>query len=123
MISQHHLKLIRTHTRYLARSDWYDWKMQWVEGLRATAEEAFSSLENVCQTMMSSLQITTNYLLKDARALEEPKRIAADIIPALEQEYAEIMRELEQEQAEVAEIEESDQDYLNELKATIAEQK
>lgn len=32
------------------------------------------------------------------------------------------MRELEQEQAEVAEIENGDADYLNELKATIAEQ-
>ncbi|KAF9568515.1 hypothetical protein CPC08DRAFT_625217 [Agrocybe pediades] len=100
----HQLKLIRTHTRFLAKSDWYDWKFQWVEGLRATAEEAFVSLEN------------------DARALEEPKRIATDLIPALEKEYEEIMRELEQEQAEVAEMEEGDQDYLNELKGTIAEQ-
>jgi kinetochore protein Spc7/SPC105 len=33
------------------------------------------------------------------------------------------MRELEQEQAEVEEIESCDQDYLNELKASIAEQK
>jgi hypothetical protein len=45
---QHQLNLIRTHTRYLARSDWYDWKLQWVEGLRVTADEAFVSLENVC---------------------------------------------------------------------------
>lgn len=45
------------------------------------------------------------------------------IIPALQQEYEELVRELGQEQAEVAEIEGSDQDYLNELKATIAEQK
>ncbi|KDR84860.1 hypothetical protein GALMADRAFT_233294 [Galerina marginata CBS 339.88] len=100
----HQLNLIRTHTRFLARSDWYDWKLQWVEGLRVTADEAFASLE------------------KDARALEEPKKAALEIIPALEKEYEELMRELEQEQAEVAEIEESDQDYLNELKATIAEQ-
>jgi len=41
----------------------------------------------------------------------------------MEREYEELMRELEHEQAEVKEIEESDQDYLNELKATIAEQK
>lgn len=33
------------------------------------------------------------------------------------------MHELEEEQKLVAEIEESDQDYLNELKASIAEQK
>jgi kinetochore protein Spc7/SPC105 len=44
---QHQLTLIRTHTRYLARSDWYDWKLQWVEGLRHTASEAFKSLEDV----------------------------------------------------------------------------
>lgn len=33
------------------------------------------------------------------------------------------MRELEKERGEVAEIEASDQEYLNELKASIAEQK
>ncbi|KAF8905455.1 Spc7 kinetochore protein-domain-containing protein [Gymnopilus junonius] len=100
----HQLNLIRTHTRFLARSDWYDWKLQWVEGLRITADEAFASLE------------------ADARALEDPKKAAMAIVPALEKEYEELMRELEQEQAEVAEIEGGDQDYLNELKATIAEQ-
>ena len=47
----------------------------------------------------------------------------AQVLPDLEREYEEVMRELEQEQAEVAEIENSDQDYLNELKASIAEQK
>jgi hypothetical protein len=41
----------------------------------------------------------------------------------LEQEYQSLMEELEREQAEVAEIESGDQDYLNELKATVAEQK
>ncbi|PPQ73088.1 hypothetical protein CVT26_014738 [Gymnopilus dilepis] len=100
----HQLNLIRTHTRYLAKSDWYDWKLQWVEGLRHTADEAFAALE------------------ADARALEEPKKSAAAIIPALEQEYEEVMRELQQEQAEVAEIEGSDQTYLNDLKGTIEEQ-
>lgn len=60
---------------------------------------------------------------QDARKLEEPKKTAAKIIPELEREYEDLIRELEQEQAEVAEIEGSDQDYLNELKATIAEQK
>lgn len=38
-------------------------------------------------------------------------------------EYEEVMQELEKERAEVAEVEASDQDYLNELKASIAEQK
>ena len=60
---------------------------------------------------------------QDARALEEPKTLIANVIPELEREYEELMRELEKERAEVTEIEAGDQDYLNELKATIAEQK
>jgi len=27
------ITLIRTNTGYSAKSDWYDWKLQWVEGL------------------------------------------------------------------------------------------
>ncbi|KAJ3513056.1 hypothetical protein NLJ89_g3160 [Agrocybe chaxingu] len=100
----HQLNLIKTHVRYQAKSDWYDWKLQWVEGLHVTADEEFVSLEN------------------DARALEDLKKSIDGVLPELEKEYEELIRELEQEQAEVKEIEESDQDYLNELKATIAEQ-
>ncbi|KAF8168234.1 Spc7 kinetochore protein-domain-containing protein [Crassisporium funariophilum] len=100
----HQLNLIRTHTRSLAKSDWYDWKLQWVEGLRVTADKEFLSLES------------------DARALEDLKKSADSLIPDLEREYEELERALVAEQAEVAEIEESDQDYLNELKATVAEQ-
>ena len=48
---------------------------------------------------------------------------ADDLVPVLEKEYEAIMKELEKEQAEVAEIEACDQDYLNELKAEIVEQK
>lgn len=48
---------------------------------------------------------------------------ADGLIPELEQEYQRLTEELEREQAEVAEIESGDQDYLNELKATVAEQK
>lgn len=44
-------------------------------------------------------------------------------MPTLEKEYNEILKELEREQAEVVEIEASDQDYLNELKVAIADQK
>lgn len=60
---------------------------------------------------------------KDARALEELIRSADGLIPELEQEYQSLTEELEREQAEVAEIESGDEDYLNELKATVAEQK
>jgi kinetochore protein Spc7/SPC105 len=45
------------------------------------------------------------------------------VLPALQKEYEEVMQELEKENAEVVEIEACDQDYLNELKASIAEQK
>lgn len=106
----------------MARSDWYDWKLQWVEGLRVTAEEAFASLEKVGRFHII-MDTFADWLDQDARALEDPKKTALELIPELEKEYEELMRELEQEQAEVAEIESSDQDYLNELKATIAEQK
>ena len=62
-------------------------------------------------------------LVKDARVLEGITAQVGGVVPALQQEYDEIMQELEKENAEVAEIEASDQDYLNELKASIAEQK
>lgn len=45
------------------------------------------------------------------------------MVPALQQEYDELMAELAKEKGEVAELEGCDQDYLNELKATIAEQR
>ncbi len=48
---------------------------------------------------------------------------AQDILPELRQEYEEVTRLLAQEQADIDEIENSDKDYLNELKATIAEQR
>lgn len=60
---------------------------------------------------------------KDARTLEELNKSADGLIPELEQEYQRLTEELEREQAEVAEIESGDQDYLNELKATVSEQK
>lgn len=60
---------------------------------------------------------------KDARTLEELIRSAEGLLPGMEQEYQKLAEELEKEQAEVAEIEHGDQDYLNELKATVAEQK
>ena len=45
-----------------------------------------------------------------------------EILPGLREEYAQIMAELEQEQADIDAIENSDQQYLGELKTTIAEQ-
>ncbi|KAJ7042697.1 Spc7 kinetochore protein-domain-containing protein [Mycena alexandri] len=100
----HQLNLIRTNARGLAKSDWYDWKLRWIEGLRETADKGLEALN------------------QDARTIEQLRAMPDQILPALEREYEEVMRELEQQQAEVAEIENSDQDYLNELKASIAEQ-
>ncbi|KAG6837858.1 hypothetical protein H0H93_013011 [Arthromyces matolae] len=100
----HQLQLIRTNTRASAKSDWYDWKLQWLEGLRVTAVQTFNSLQS------------------DAKTLEAIRSSTNDVIPALRLEYEEIRKELEKESAEVKEIEACDQDYLNELKASIAEQ-
>lgn len=61
--------------------------------------------------------------VQDAKILEPIKKAAEELVPTLEKEYSEIMLELEREQAEVAEIEASDQEYLNDLKDSIAEQK
>lgn len=59
---------------------------------------------------------------QDASTLESIITQTQDMLPSLRDEYAQVMKELEQEKADIAEIEGSDQDYLNELKATIAEQ-
>ncbi|KAI6022360.1 hypothetical protein PISMIDRAFT_16255 [Pisolithus microcarpus 441] len=59
---------------------------------------------------------------KDANFLEEIIREAPGILPSLQQEYDQLVEELEQETAEITELEACDQDYLKELKASIAEQ-
>ena len=48
---------------------------------------------------------------------------AHENIPNLQQEYDQLMEGLEREKANVAELEACDQDYLNELKGSIAEQR
>ncbi|KAI0080046.1 hypothetical protein K474DRAFT_1689475 [Panus rudis PR-1116 ss-1] len=100
----HQLKLIKVNCQGAARSQWYDWKKDWTEQLQATADTAFLELQS------------------DAKMLEDIIKQAQGMLPNLREEYAQVMAELEQEQADIAEIENSDQDYLNELKSTIAEQ-
>ncbi|KAF9821806.1 hypothetical protein IEO21_00236 [Rhodonia placenta] len=100
----HQLKLIKANNYGSAKSQWYDWKTVWIERLDRRAEEEFSHLES------------------DAQVLAKVVKQAQGILPDLRAEYAQVMAELEQEQADIAEIETSDQDYLGELKATIAEQ-
>jgi hypothetical protein len=90
--------------------------------LKETVDEAFNALEEVTTRFSyPDNELISN--LQDAKMLEGIKARTDEIIPALEQEYENTMRELEQEKNEVAEIEASDQDYLNELKNTISEQK
>lgn len=101
---QQSLKLIKSHAHDQAKSQWYEWKLQWVEQLQETADQGFADLE------------------ADAKVLESLTRQVQDLLPSLREEYEQAIRELEQEQAEVDELERSDQSYLNELKATIAEQ-
>ncbi|OBZ79248.1 Kinetochore protein spc7 [Grifola frondosa] len=100
----HQLKLIKANNMGTAKSQWYDWKLQWVEQLYSTAAHGFSNLES------------------DARTLALINQDAQNILPALREEYAQVLALLEQEQADIDEIEHSDHDYLNELKTTIAEQ-
>ncbi|KAH9853039.1 Spc7 kinetochore protein-domain-containing protein [Lenzites betulinus] len=100
----HQLKLIKSHNMGTAKSQWYDWKLQWVEQLYESAAQGFTNLES------------------DATYLAGVIKDAQDILPALREEYAEVTKLLAQEQADIDEIENSDKDFLNELKATIAEQ-
>ncbi|KAL4246771.1 hypothetical protein ABKN59_009315 [Abortiporus biennis] len=100
----HQLKLIKANNHGTARSQWYDWKKEWVEQLQGSAETAFLALES------------------DAKVLEDIIKEAQSILPTLREEYEQVLAELEKEKADVAEVENSDQDYLNELKSSIAEQ-
>ncbi|KZT23850.1 hypothetical protein NEOLEDRAFT_1179833 [Neolentinus lepideus HHB14362 ss-1] len=101
---QQSLKLIKSHVHDQAKSKWYEWKLEWIKQLQGTADQGFTELE------------------ADAKVLESLTRQVQDILPSLREEYKQALSELEQEQAEVDELERSDQSYLNELKATIAEQ-
>jgi predicted RNase H-like nuclease (RuvC/YqgF family) len=59
---------------------------------------------------------------KDASTLETIIQQAENFLPSLREEHAQVIRELEQEQSITAEIENCDQEYLRELKVTLAEQ-
>lgn len=100
----HQLKLIKSNNQATARSQWYDWRLRWVEQLQAAADSGFSNLQ------------------KDAESLENVISEAQDMLPAMRAEHAKLMQELQEEQAIADEIDNSDQDYLNELKNTISDQ-
>ncbi|KAI6146697.1 Spc7 kinetochore protein-domain-containing protein [Pisolithus tinctorius] len=100
----HQLKLIKVHNHEQAKSEWYDWKLQWVEQLDQKASKGFEHLE------------------KDAKFLEGVIHEAQSILPGLQQEHDQLVEELEKETTEIVELEACDQDYLKELKASISEQ-
>ncbi len=67
--------------------------------------------------------LTNIAIPKDKSKLSDVTAQADKLIPTLLQQYEQVLQELEQEQAEIAQIENDDPSYLEELKATIAEQK
>ncbi|KAI9462336.1 Spc7 kinetochore protein-domain-containing protein [Lactarius psammicola] len=98
------LKLIKANNHATARSQWYDWRLQWVEQLYDVANQGFAELE------------------QDAGILESVIQQAENLLPSLREEHAQVIKELEQEESIAAEIANCDQEYLSELKATLAEQ-
>jgi len=100
----HQLKLIKANNHAVSRSQWYDWKLFWVGQLFEAADDGFTKLES------------------DAKILERIIEETQELLPALRKEYELVMKENEKEAEEVADIEQCDQEYLMELKTSIAEQ-
>ncbi|KAI9511777.1 Spc7 kinetochore protein-domain-containing protein [Russula earlei] len=98
------LKLIKANNHATARSQWYDWRLQWVEQLYAIADQGYEELQQDSITLDSIIQQ------------------AETLLPLLREEHAQVMREFEREQRITTEIENCDRGYLNELKATLSEQ-
>lgn len=119
----HQLKLIKVHNHAQAKSEWYDWKVQWVEQLYQKANEGFKNMEVVNGLCFMPKSHSVLCFVQDAKTLETIIRQAQDVVPSLQKEYDELMTELAKEKAEVADLEGCDQNYLNELKVTIAEQR
>ena len=38
---------MKVNARGKAKSEWYDWKLKWIQGLNQVAEENFAKLESV----------------------------------------------------------------------------
>ncbi|KII93693.1 hypothetical protein PLICRDRAFT_131726 [Plicaturopsis crispa FD-325 SS-3] len=100
----HQLKMIKANAHGRAKGEWYDWKLQWIEQLYATAEQAFDDLE------------------ADAKVIDAIVIQVQEIVPSLREEHERVMRELEEEQRIDVELQNSDQGFINELRETITEQ-
>jgi hypothetical protein len=46
-LPQQQLKLIKANNHAMARSQWYDWRLQWVEQLHDIADQGFEELQQV----------------------------------------------------------------------------
>src|SRR5882762_4040872 len=97
-LSQHQLKLIKANNHATARSQWYDWRLQWVEQLYAIADQGFSELEQVRLSPIMRLFALSD-VAKDASTLETIIQQAENVLPSLREEHAQVIRELEQEQS------------------------
>lgn len=76
----HQLKLIKVNTHGSAKSEWYDWKLQWVEQLYGKAEKGFNDLTAVSAYIV--LDIVGMLILKSLRtprrsrlSTSRPKRL------------------------------------------------
>ena len=61
--------------------------------------------------------------LQDTKTIAELNAQLETALPELERQHAEVTAQLEKERAEIAEVEACNQDWLNELKGTIADQR
>jgi predicted RNase H-like nuclease (RuvC/YqgF family) len=90
--------------------------------MRARTQGSPNSKRYAC-LMLFSTSINLGSMIQDAKTLERTIREVQEILPALREEYEAVTRENEKEAQEVAEIEQCDQEYLMELKTSIAEQR
>ncbi len=97
--------MIKANKQGAAKEKWYEWKYEWTENLLKDVEKGQAELQ------------------RDEIVLDEVISQAEDLLPLLKQQHAQILLELERERRDVAEMEDSDPAYLEELKATIDEQK
>ncbi|KAL1753368.1 Spc7 kinetochore protein-domain-containing protein [Schizophyllum commune] len=101
---RHYLTLIKANARMQAKSAWYSWKSTWVEELTGIAQSELEAME------------------ADTKTIAELNAQLETALPELERQHAEVTAQLEKERAEIAEVEACNQDWLNELKSTIADQ-
>ena len=119
-----HLNLLRVNEKAQVRSQWYDWKFHWVNELLVTAEAGFNRLAAVrylCSPRRG--RCPDWHVPQDATFLERVNKESHDLLVTLRHEYEEVTAELKKDEEEVAEIENCDQEYLSELKTSLAVQR